>query len=201
MIPKAELHVHLEGTAPPELVGRIAARNGIPLPDQMLGDDGLFHYTDFLHFLETYDLAASVIRTAEDYRDITYEYLASVAEEGGIYVELTASPDHAALVGLSDEEHFAGIAAGIDDARREHRIEARILLSAVRNFGAEKAVRVARQTAARPHPYVVGFALAGDERIPPGDFAEAFAIASEAGLGCTVHSGEWQGPESIRAAM
>ena len=65
-VAKAELHVHLEGTAPPDLVRRIAARNGLALPDQMLGDDGRFRYTDFLDFLRTYDLAASVIRTAED---------------------------------------------------------------------------------------------------------------------------------------
>ncbi|MDE3130351.1 MAG: adenosine deaminase [Acidobacteriota bacterium] len=201
MLAKAELHVHLEGTAPPELIARIARRNGVALPDGMLADDGQFHYTNFLHFLETYDLAASVIRTAEDYRDITYEYLSAVAAQGGIYVELTASPDHAARVGLSDEEHFAGIGAGIDDARRDHGIEARILVSGVRNFGVERATRVARQAAARPHPYVVGFALAGDERVPPGDFAAAFAIAADAGLGCTVHAGEWQGPESIRAAL
>jgi adenosine deaminase len=201
MIAKAELHVHLEGTATPELVARIAQRNGAALPDGMLAQDGRFHYTDFLHFLETYDLAASVIRTAEDYRDITYEYLKGVAADGGIYVELTASPDHAALVGLSDEQHFAGIAAGIDDARRDFGIEARILLSGVRNFGPEKVTAVARFAAQRPHPYVVGFALAGDERVPPSDFAEAFAVAADAGLGCTVHSGEWQGPESIREAM
>ena len=201
MLAKAELHVHLEGTAPPELIARIAKRNGLALPDGMLAEDGRFHYTDFLHFLQTYDLAASVIRTGQDYRDITYEYLAGVAREGGIYVELTASPDHAALVGLDDEEHYRGIAAGIDDARRDHGIEARILVSAVRNFGAEQAVRVARQAAARPHPYIVGFALAGDEHVPPAEFAEAFRIAAEAGLGCTVHAGEWQGPSSIRQAL
>jgi adenosine deaminase len=201
MIAKAELHVHLEGTATPDLVARIAQRNGVALPDGMLAQDGRFHYTNFLHFLETYDLAASVIRTAEDYRDITYEYLASVAADGGIYVELTASPDHARMVGLSDDEHFAGIAAGIDDARRDHGIEGRILLSGVRNFGPEKVTAVARFAAQRPHPYVVGFALAGDERVPPGDFTEAFRIAADAGLGCTVHAGEWQGPESIREAM
>ena len=74
-LPKAELHVHLEGTAPPELVSRIAARNGVDLPETLLGTDGRFRYTDFLDFLRTYDLAASVIRTGEDYRDITYEYL------------------------------------------------------------------------------------------------------------------------------
>ena len=201
MLAKAELHVHLEGTAPPELIARIAKRNGVALPQGMLAEDGRFHYTNFFHFLETYDLAASVIRTAEDYRDITYEYLAGVAQGGGIYVELTASPDHAALVGLSDEEHYAGIAAGIDEARRDHGIEARILVSAVRNFGADQAVRVARQAAARPHPYIVGFALAGDERVPPNEFAEAFRIAADAGLGCTVHAGEWRGPASIREAL
>jgi adenosine deaminase len=167
----------------------------------MLSDDGRFHYGDFLHFLRTYDLAASVIRTAQDYRDITYEYLSEVARDGAIYVELTASPDHAALVGLTDEEHLTGIAAGIDEARRDHNIEGRILLSGVKNFGVDQVMRVARHAAQRPHPYVVGFALAGDERIPLADFAQAFAIAAEAGLGCTVHAGEWGGPDSVRAAL
>src|SRR6201996_4884081 len=115
-VAKAELHVHLEGTAPPELVSRIAARNGLDVPERLLGTDGRFRYTDFLDFLATYDLAASVIRTDEDYRDITYAYLCSCARGGAIYVELTASQDHATLVGLSDEAHWGGIARGIDEA-------------------------------------------------------------------------------------
>ena len=199
---KAELHVHLEGTAPPELVGRIATRNGVDLPERLLGTDGRFRYTDFLDFLATYDLAASVMRTGEDYRDITYEYLCSCASGGAIYVELTASPDHAALVRLSDEEHVDGIARGIDDARRDTGIVGRILMSAVRNFGVEQAVRVARYTAERPHPYVVGFSMAGDEAgFPAGDFAEPYAIVADAGLGCTIHAGEWAGADSVRAAL
>jgi adenosine deaminase len=180
----------------------LAARNGVPLPKRLLGEDGRFRYTDFIDFLRTYDLAASVIRTGEDYRDITYEYLCECARGGAIYIELTASPDHAALVGLSDEEHLAGIAQGIDDARRDCGIEGRILISAVRNFGLEQALRVARHAAERPHPYVVGFSMAGDEaNFPAGDFAEPFAIAAEAGLGCTIHAGEWAGAESVRAAL
>jgi len=202
MVIKAELHVHLEGTAPPDLVRRIATRNGLALPEQLLGNDGRFHYTDFLHFLRTYDMAASVIRTAQDYRDITYEYLCSCASGGAIYVELTASPDHAALVGLSDEDHLDGIARGIDDARRDTGIEGRILISAVRNFGVEQALRVATYAAGHPHPYVVGFSMAGDEAgFPAGDFAEVFAIAADAGLGCTIHAGEWAGADSVRAAL
>jgi adenosine deaminase len=202
MVPKAELHVHLEGTATPELVGRIAARNGLELPEGMLGSDGRFRYTDFLDFLRTYDLAASVIRTGEDYRDIVYEYLCSCADGGAIYVELTASPDHAALVGLSDEEHWGGIAQGIDDARRDTGIEGRILVSAVRNFGVERALRVAEHAASRPHPYVVGFSMAGDEAgFPAAQFAEVYGIVADAGLGCTIHAGEWAGAESVRAAL
>ena len=201
-IPKAELHVHLEGTAPPDLVRRIAARNGLSLPEALLGNDGRFRYTDFLDFLRTYDMAASVIRTAEDYRDITHDYLCSCASGGAIYVELTASPDHAALVGLSDEDHLDGIARGIDDARRDTGIEGRILISAVRNFGVEQALRVARHAAEHPHPYVVGFSMAGDEAgFPAHDFVEVFQIAAGAGLGCTIHAGEWAGADSVRAAL
>ena len=201
-IPKAELHVHLEGTAPPALIRRIAERHGLTVPDGVFAAEDRFAYTDFLDFLRTYDRAASVIRSADDYRDITYEYLASCARDGAIYVELIASPDHAKLVGLSDEEHLDGIARGIDDARTDHGIEARILISAVRNFGVERAMRVARYAAAHPHPYVVGFNMAGDEEnFPAGDYAEAFAIVADAGLGCTVHAGEWAGPESVRAAL
>ena len=143
-----------------------------------------------------------MIRTGDDYRDITYEYLMSCAAEGAIYVELTASPDHARLVGLSDEEHLDGIARGIDDARADSGIEGRILISCVRNFGVEPALRVARYAAERPHPYVVGFSMAGDEEnYPPGAYAEAFRIAADAGLGCSVHAGEWAGPESVREAL
>ena len=201
-VPQVELHVHLEGTAPPDLVQRLAQRNGVTLPDRLLNEHGRFHYTDFLHFLRTYDLSASVIRTAADYRDITYEYLRDCAAGGAIYVELTASPDHARAVGLSDEDHLGGIAQGIDDARREHGIEGRILVSAVRNFGVEQAVAVARHAADRPHPYVVGFSMAGDEaNFPAQEFAEPYAIAAAAGLGCTIHAGEWAGPPSVRAAL
>ena len=91
------------------------------------------------------------------------------AARAPIYVELTASPDHAKLVGLTDEEHIDGIARGIDDARRDTGIEGRILISCVRNFGVEPALRVARYAAERPHPYIVGFSMAGDEEnYPPG---------------------------------
>ena len=202
-VPKAELHVHLEGTATPDLIRRLAARNGIALPeDRLFNPDGTFHWNDFLHFLESYDIAASAIRTGEDYRDVTYEYLAACAAEGAVYVELIASLDHGRHVGLADDEHLAGIAQGIDDAQRDHGITGRIISSIVRNFGVADCEDVARRTVALGHPYVVGFNMAGDEAgFPASDYARAFAIAHEAGLGCSVHAGEHAGPESIRAAL
>ncbi len=201
-IPKAELHVHLEGTAPPALIRTLAERNGLKVPDGVFASEDRFQWVDFLDFLRTYDLAASVIRTRQDYRDITYAYLMGCAGEGAIYVELIASPDHAASVGLSDAEHYDGIAAGIDDARRDTGIEARILVAAIRNFGVEAAVDIARRHAEDRHPYVVGFNLAGDEAgYPPGQFREAYEIAAGSGLGCTVHAGEHAGAESVREAL
>ena len=202
MIPKAELHVHLEGAAPPALMRRIARRNGLPIPPELIGDDDRYAWTGFLHFLDLYDLAVGLLRTVEDYRDLVYEYLVHCAEQGAVYVELTASPDHAAQSGLSDAEHVFALARGIDDARLDTGIEARVLMTCVRNYGVAQAEEVARRTVAVPHPYVVGFGIAGDEAgFPPEAFAGAFRIAHEAGLGCTAHAGEWAGPESIRGAL
>jgi adenosine deaminase len=202
VIPKAELHVHLEGTAPPALIRRLAARNGMPVPDGVFASEDVFAWTDFLDFLNTYNLAASVIRTPQDYRDVTFEYLASCAAEGAVYVEVIASPDHAAAVALPDADMYAGIAQGIDDARAAHGIEARIVAAAIRHFGVDAAETIARRHADERHPYVVGFNLVGDEAgYPPGPFARAYEIAAGSGLGCTVHAGEHAGPESVRGAL
>jgi adenosine deaminase len=172
------------------------------VPDGLFADEHTFAWRDFLDFLRAYDLAASVIRTAQDYRDVTYEYLAACAAEGAVYVELIASLDHGASVGLDDAEHLAGIAQGIDDAYADHGIVGRIISSCVRNFGVPAAEDVARRTVALDHPYVVGFNMAGDEAgFPAGDFARAFAIVDAAGLGCSVHAGEHDGPASVRAAL
>ena len=200
-VPLAELHVHLEGTATPALVARLADRNGIAIPPGTI-EDGRFVWRDFLDFLRTYDRAASVVRTAQDYRDVTHEYLTACAAEGAIYVELTASPDHAAEAGLPYADMVAGVAQGIDDARAASGIESRVIVTAVRNFGTDRAEAIARTAAEQPHPYVTGFGLAGDEAgFPPGPFARAFAIARDAGLGLTCHAGEWAGPESVRGAL
>ena len=201
-IPKAELHVHLEGTARPALVRRIAERNGLALPAGLIAGDETFAWSGFLDFLAAYDRAAGLIRTGRDYRDITSEYLVGCAAEGAVYVELIASLDHGAAVGVPDDEHLAAIGQGIDDAHAETGIVARIISSCVRDLGAEAAEGVVRRTLAVDHPYVVGWNMAGDEAgHPPGPYARAYAMAAEAGLGCSVHAGEHAGAASVRAAL
>ena len=202
MIPKAELHVHLEGTTSPDLVRRLGKRNGIALPPDMFHGDGTFHWRNFIHFLEVYDTASSVIRTPEDYRDVTYEYLASCAAEGAVYVEVMSSPDHAAEAGMTYLEHLEGITAGITDAKRDHGIEGRLIVTCVRHFGVERAMAVARQVVANPSYITVGFGMGGDEAAwPPAQFADAFNHVAASGLPCTVHAGEWAGPDQIREAL
>ena len=202
MIPKAELHVHLEGTASPDTVRRLAARNRIDLPDGLFDGEGAFAWTDFMQFLDAYDAASQVIVTPEDYRDVTYEYLAACAAEGAIYVEVMSSPDHAMAAGMSYRDHLEGTVAGIEDARADHDIEGRLIVTCVRHFGVERAMEVARQVVANPHPLMVGFGMGGDEAAwPPAQFADVFHYVTAAGLPCTVHAGEWAGPEGIREAL
>jgi adenosine deaminase len=201
-IPKAELHCHLEGTAPPALVRRLAARNGIALPAGLFADEDNFAWTDFPDFLRAYDAASMCLRKAEDYRDIAYEYLAACAREDAIYVEMFTSPDHATEVGMSYLDHLEGTVAGIEDAERDFGIVGRIIVTCVRHLGPDRGLVVARDMIAEPHPYVVGFGMGGDETaFQLSDFLPVFRIAADAGLGCTVHAGEVCGPESIYAAL
>ncbi|MEQ8966483.1 MAG: adenosine deaminase [Azospirillaceae bacterium] len=202
-IAKAELHVHLEGTVGPDLIRRLAAGHGIALPDDLFAGDRGYRWSDFVVFLRVYDAVSGVIRTIDDYRLVTRAYLEGLAVEGAIYAELTVSPDHAAAAGLNYADQLAGIAQGVEEARAATGIEARLIVVGVRHRGVAAVMDVARRVVAEPHPLVTGFGLVGDEaNWPPGLFAEAFrAAAEEAGLACTVHAGEWAGPDSIRAAL
>lgn len=201
-VPKAELHVHLEGTAPPALIRRLAARHNAAPPEDRLGPDR-FRWRGFADFLDAYDEAAAMIRTAADYRDVTLDYLLACAEEGAVYVELMSSPDHAAIAGLSFADHLAGIVDGIEAARDAAGIEARLIVTCVRHFGVDRAEAVAEACVRHRHPLLTGFGMGGDETfLDAAAFARAFRIATEeAGLGATVHAGEVVGAESVRDAV
>lgn len=201
-IPKAELHLHLEGSMKPNLVRQLAKRNGLIVPEDMFAPDETYIWKDFLDFLQVYDKATVVLKNRQDYRDMTYTYLQECARVNTLYVELIYSSDHALLCGVSIEDSLEGVIQGIQEAKRDFGIEARILLAFVRHFGVEKCINVAKWAAANPHPLVTGVNLAGDEiNFPAERFSEAFRIAANAGLQCTTHAGEMAGPESVWQAI
>ena len=193
---KAEIHCHIEGAADPALVMRLAKKYDIDVNDVI--HDGRYVWHDFTTFLNAYDRAASVFREPEDYRLLTYDYFSRLANHGAIYGEVFGSSDHAALMGISYNDLVNAIAAGMEDARAEFGIEGRIIMTCVRHLGPEAAEAVADTVASNPHPMVTGFGMGGDERsFQTKDFAAAFEIADDAGLGLTSHAGEFAGPENV----
>ncbi|MDD9909917.1 MAG: adenosine deaminase [Ahrensia sp.] len=197
---KAEIHCHIEGAAHPALVQRLARKYDVDLSDTIR--DGRYIWTDFTSFLNCYDRASSVFRSREDYRLLTYDHYCRLAEQGAIYGEVFGSPDHAAQMGVDYGDLVDAMAAGIDDARQESGIEGRIIMTCVRHLGPHAAIAVAETVAASPHPMVTGFGMGGDERaFAAEDFAPAFEIASDAGLGLTCHAGEFADAESVHDAL
>lgn len=198
---KAELHCHIEGAAPPALVQKIAKREEIDV-SSIIDAKGQYRWSDFTTFLSAYDLASSVFRRPGDYAQLSETYFRMLAAEGAIYGEIFISPDHATSAGLSYRSYVEGLAAGLERAKAETGIEGRMIAVGVRHFGAASVERVAKEVVSHPHPLVTGFGLAGDEREGhPANFARAFRMAGEAGLGLTAHAGEFGGPESISAAL
>ncbi len=204
MIKKAELHVHLEGTISPTLVKVLAERNNIKLPENLInaGASG-YNFLDFMDFLKAYDTVAAVIKKPEDYYDLTFDYLKTSALSGGIYTEMMYSPDHAEQSsGIPSSAHLEAIGAAIDDAEAQHGILGRIIITAVRHFGEDASIAVAKQAIKEKSPYIVGFGLGGDEyNYPPKLFKRAYEIATDGGLKATIHAGEFADAEGMMEAM
>lgn len=203
-IKKAELHVHLEGTISPELARKLADRNRISLPDNLITADNKSYISkDFLDFLNVFDVLASVIKSPQDYYDITFDYLRTNALEDAIYVEMMYSPDHAEKSsGIPSIEHLHAIQQAINDTEDKYNIIGRIIIVAVRHFGVDAVTRVAKQEIKNKLPCVVGFGLGGDEAsFPPKLFQKAYQIAHDGGLMCTVHAGEFAPAEGVIEAI
>lgn len=201
---KAELHVHLEGTISPSLAQQLALRNGLKIPPNLIKPDGsAWQFNGFLDFLSAYDAVAAVIKNPVDYYELTFDYLRSIAQKGAIYTEMMYSPDHAEQSsGIPSSEHLAAIQQAINDAKLRYQIIGRIIITAVRHFGADSAIQVATQALKENQPCIVGFGLGGDEiNYPPHLFKRAYQIAAEGGLHCTVHAGEFGPAEGMLEAM
>lgn len=203
MIPKVELHLHLEGAAPPGFIRGLAAAKGRDLSG-IFDAQGHYRYSSFKDFLRVYEAATAQVETPDDYARLLATVLETCAEEGAIYLELFVSPEFCGGADLSAWRDYLGAMTEVANGFAG-LIESRAVLTPIRHFGPERARRTAVCAAetgsADGGGWVAGFGLAGAETVgEPKDFAWAFDCAREAGLGLTCHAGEWRGPESVRAA-
>ncbi len=197
---KAELHCHIEGATPPELALAQAEKYGIDT--SAIIRDRAYVWEDFTSFVKCYDAIASLFRTEEDYALLAEAYLTELAEAGTIYSEIIVSPDHGNTIGLGAKAYLEGLAAGMEAARQKTGIESRMLITGIRHLGPESVIKTAEFAARREHALVTGFNLAGEERMHNvADFARAFDIVRDAGLGLTIHAGELSGAFSVRDAL
>ena len=201
-IPKAEIHIHLEATITPDLCRKFAQKNNVNLPNDIFGNKYAYEWSDFYDFIKKYDLVTSVIHTPEDYRELTYAYLKECSANNVLYVEAMISSTHAKLKGMTYDSFLQGIYDASQQAEKDFGIVSRFIMNGIRHLGADSVQDTAEEVLNNPHPYLVGFGLAGDElHFPPTLFTKTFDMLKKANFPITVHAGEWDGPENIRNAI
>ncbi len=201
-LPKVELHLHLEGAAPPAFIRGLAREKNMDIAG-IFDEKGGYKFKDFWDFLKVYEAATGTLKSAEDYHRLTLAVLEESAASGVVYCETFVSPD---FCGGRDvgawREYLHAIREAADIAEKSHGIVLRGIVTAIRHFGPDKARETARCAAETAGDWIVGFGLAGDEKIgAPKDFRYGFDMAREAGLRLTAHAGEWGGPDSVRDAL
>ena len=201
-LPKVELHLHLEGAAPPAFIRGLAKEKHMDISG-IFAEDGSYKFTDFWHFLKVYEAATATLQTPEDYHRLTLAVLQESAASGVVYSETFLSPD---FCGGRDvgawREYLHAIKEAAAVAEKSDGIVLKGIVTAIRHFGPEKGRETALCAAETVGDFLVGFGLAGDEKIgAPKDFAYCFDMAREAGLRLTAHAGEWGGPDSVRDAV
>jgi adenosine deaminase len=201
-LPKVELHLHLEGAAPPAFIRGLAREKHMDLSG-IFDERGGYKYTDFWDFLKVYEAATETLKTPEDYARLTLAVLEESAASGVVYSETFLSPDFCGGRDLGAwREYLHAIREAADQAEKTVGITLRGIITCIRHFGPEKARQTAKCAAETAGDWIVGFGIAGDEKVgKPKDFRWSFDMAREAGLRLTAHAGEWGGPQSIRDAL
>lgn len=203
-LPKAELHLHLEGTVTPETLVELSARHdSTPLhPAQA---QALFQYTDFSGFLLAFKAITEQLRSADDYELVTWRMAQRLADQGVVHAEVYVS---VGVVYYWRRCEFEPLFLGMERARLRAESELGLsilwIFDAVRHFGPREAARVFRKAAElRPQfPSVIGIGIGGDERRTGAEpFRNLYMEARDAGLRLTAHAGETIGPEGIWGAL
>lgn len=187
-LPKAELHLHLEGTLEPELKFELAARNGIELAQTSVEEvRATYNFTDLTSFLAVYYPAMEVLQTAEDFHDLAWAYLLRAKEQGVVHAEMFFDPQAHTSRGVPFANVITGYRRAAVRAQDELGISAELILCFLRDFSAEYAMATLMEALAYKQ-WIIGVGLDSDERgNPPAKFAAVFARAKAEGFFLTMH--------------
>ena len=201
--PKIELHIHVEGSVRPERLLEIARRNDHPLPVSTVEElRDLYRFRDFAHFIQTWILVTSTLRTADDFREILVDYAEEAAGYGAVYLEAIFSPAERVRRGATWDDVFTGFCDGVEEARQRFGVEIRLTPDITRGFTDEEAAETVRYCAKYRDRGVVGVGLGGLEaEFPPELSVAAFRLARELGLASVPHAGEVAGAASVQGAI
>jgi adenosine deaminase/aminodeoxyfutalosine deaminase len=206
-LPKAELHLHLEGTILPSTLVELSARHDAT-PITLAEAEALYRFTDFTGFIEGFKAVTRRLIGPEDYELAAWRMIQRLAEQGIVHAEVYISVGVIYMWRDHDPAAFEPIFAGLERARergeRELGLSLYWIFDAVRHFTVPEAERVFEKAAEMraQYPSIIGIGLGGDERRCGSEpFRESFAKAAQAGLRLTNHAGETTGPAAIREAL
>jgi len=215
-LPKAELHLHLEGAVDPSTLAELSRRHKTPLPtennrydvtgsgDVLREQDvrRLYSYKDFNGFMMAFKAVTERLRDPEDYELITYRLLQKLAEQNVLHAEVYVSVGVIHWRGQEFQPIFEGLESGRQRAERDFGISLLWIFDAVRHFGVEPAQKVFDLAAKLQHRNVVGIGIGGiEQQASAENFRRLYKSAAAQGLRLTAHAGETMGPESVWAAL
>ncbi|MFD3315297.1 adenosine deaminase [Streptomyces sp. NPDC058694] len=201
-IPKAELHLHIEGTLEPELAFALAARNGVPLPYADTDDlREAYQFSDLQSFLNLYYELMAVLRTEDDFADLADAYLARAAAQGVRHAEIFFDPQAHISRGVGIGTVVAGLGRALDRSEAVHGVSTQLIMCFLRDESAESAMETLE--AAKPYlDRIVGVGLDSAEvGHPPVKFREVYEAAAALGLRRVAHAGEEGPPSYITEAL
>src|ERR1700729_2673163 len=198
-LPKAQLHIHLEGSIRPATAVELGARHGVALKIEEVM--ARYNYSNFNGFLDTFKWVTSFLRTPDDYALITKQLAEELIRQNVVYAEVMIS----AGVILRRMQNLEATLTAIRDTAQSvpfSRLRLVWILDATRQFGPEPAMEVARWAAKLHRLGVIAFGMGGDElAYPTVNFRPAFDLARQDGLHIVCHAGEIGGPASVREAI
>jgi adenosine deaminase len=195
-LPKAELHLHIEGTFEPELIFTIAQRNNVTLKYKSVEEiRQAYNFSNLQDFLDIYYQGMSVLLHEKDFFDLTWAYLQKAHEQGVQHAEIFFDPQGHTARGVSFETVITGITGALEKGQKELGISFKLIMCFLRHLSEEDAIKTWEE--AIPYLKLIhGIGLdSGEVGNPPSKFSNVYAKAREAGLFCTAHAGE-EGPAS-----